>query len=337
MASGRFAPSPTGRLHLGNLRTALVAWLAARADGSAFHLRFDDLDTAVVREEHYATQLADLEAIGLEWDHPVVHQSDHLDRYRAAVDELVAAELVYPCYCSRREIREAAQAPNRPLSGHAYPGTCRDLDRATRAEREATGRRPALRLRSPVATRSVPDLVCGTQTFEVDDFVIQRNDGTPAYHLVTVVDDDALAIELVVRGDDLLDSAARQLVVADVLGLDAPDHAHVPLVLSPDRERLAKRHGAVTLADRAALGESTADVVGTLVASLGLGEPDTPVDPGDLGDLAGRFDLAALPRNPLVLAAPFLAEPDTIQPTRPARRHRGPTSVVDIGTDIDIE
>ena len=317
MPVGRFAPSPTGRLHLGNLRTALVAWLAARSDGSRFGLRFEDLDTAAVRPEHYDGQAADLEAIGLDWDGRPIRQSDRLDRYRAVLDRLVADDAVYPCFCSRREIREAAQAPNAraPVTGpgyggHRYPRICRDLSSAARSERSLT-RDPALRLRADGEVRLVDDQVFGPMSFESDDFVVCRNDGTPAYHLVVVVDDADAGIELVVRADDLLESAARQILLHERLGLAVPAYAHVPLVLGPDGDRLAKRHGGVDLDDRAAAGQTPAQVVGFLASTLGLctgEEAEAGVEPRDL---LHRFDPANLPRRPLVLPQGFLDRAQT--------------------------
>lgn len=304
MPSGRFAPTPSGPLHVGNLRTALVAWLFARCDASPLWLRFDDLDAEAVRPEHYRSQAGDLAALGLTWDREPVRQSDRLPRYRVALAGLEAVGAVYPCFCSRREIREAAQAPNSPLAGHGYPGTCRNLTRAEQARRRAAGRTPALRLRAAGAVVTFDDRLAGPQRHELDDFVVMRNDGTPAYHLVNVVDDHELGIELVVRGDDLLPSAARQLFLARLLGLPEPPQAHVPLVLSPDGERLAKRHGAVGLADRAALGEPPAAVLSFLAASVGLAEPGEPVTPADL---VPRFRPDALPRAPFVLDAAWLA------------------------------
>jgi glutamyl-tRNA synthetase len=302
--SGRFAPSPTGRLHLGNLRTALAAWLFARSTGSRFHIRFDDLDTAAVRAEHYATQLEDLRALGLDWDGPEVRQSERGHLYRPAILKLMADDLVYPCYCSRREIREAAQAPNRPLAGHRYPGTCRRLGRRALVQRQQSGSQPALRLRTSAEAVGFDDLVAGPVDFPVDDFVVERNDGTPAYHLVTVVDDAAAGVELVVRADDLLDSTSRQLLLARLLGLEPPGHAHVPLVLGPSGERLAKRHGAVTLPDRLGRGETPAEVLAFLASSLNLCRPS---ERPTATELAGRFDPSKLPTEPLVLARPRLA------------------------------
>jgi glutamyl-tRNA synthetase len=219
MATGRFAPSPTGALHVGNLRTALVAWLFARSAGSRFLLRVEDLDPADARPEHEAGQLADLAALGLDWDPPVVRQSERRAAHDAAVEHLVAAGRTYPCYCTRREIREAASAPHGPPG--SYPGTCRDLDDAERATREAAGRRPALRLRAEGAVVTAHDRLHGDVTLAVDDLVLRRNDGIVAYNVAVVVDDAAAGVEEVVRGDDLLASTPRQVLLATSLGLAA--------------------------------------------------------------------------------------------------------------------
>jgi len=287
MPTGRFAPSPTGRLHLGNLRTALAAWLLARADQSRFIVRFDDLDAGAVRSEHYETQLEDLAALGLRWDGEPVRQSDRLEHYQSALQELIDQDRVYPCWCSRKEIRAAAQAPNHPLAGHEYPGTCRDLDRKGRDVRQLqSGRTPALRFRTEPANQLVElaDWVCGATRATVDDFVVCRNDGTPAYHLATVIDDADLGVDLVVRGDDLLDSTARHVVVAEALGLGPVPHAHIPLVLNAQGQRLAKRDGAVTLPEREAAGQSANQLLTYLASTLGLCHPGDAVSAKELAE-----------------------------------------------------
>ncbi len=295
MAVGRFAPSPTGELHVGNLRTALVAWLFARSAGDRFLLRYDDLDAASVRPEHYAGQSRDLEALGLDWDGDPVRQSERTDRYDAAITELSGRGLVYRCWCTRREIREAAVAPHGGLPEGAYPGTCRDLSPTQTAAREASGRTPALRLAAAGAVEELDDLAAGTHRGVVDDVVLRRADGTAAYHLACIVDDVAQGIELVVRGDDLLESTPRQLHLARLLDLRAPTYAHVPLVLGPTGARLAKRDGATTLGDLASQGVTPAAVRSRLAHSLGLAEPGEAVT---MDDLLVRFDPARLPREP---------------------------------------
>jgi glutamyl-tRNA synthetase len=316
MADGRFAPSPTGDLHLGNLRTALVAWLCARSAGSRFGIRMEDLDQGATRPEHAERQLADLHALGLDWDGPVVFQSTRLDRYRDAIAGLVGAGLTYPCYCSRREIREAVTAPNGPGPDGAYPGTCRHLTAVQRREREASGRPPALRVHGDGVVRSFVDRFAGPHEGPADDVVIRRNDGTPSYNLVVVVDDVDQGFAEVVRADDLLASTPRQLHLADLLDLAPPSYGHVPLVLGPDGTRLAKRDGAVTLADRAALGIGPDAVRAELAASLGLSEPGEPVTPGTLVE---RFVGATLPREPWVLDASVLDPPVGGRPHRAIR------------------
>lgn len=299
MANGRYAPSPTGPLHLGNLRTALLAWLFARSTGSAFVVRMEDLDRVTSSVEHERAQLRDLAALGLDWDGPVVRQSERFHLYRAAIERLTEAGLTYPCYCTRREIREAAAAPHGSLPEGAYPGTCRDLTDDQRAALEAQGRRAAIRLRTNGERITFVDRLHGETTGVVDDVVLQRNDGVPAYNLAVVVDDALQGVEEVVRGDDLLMSTPRQVHLMHLLDLPAPAYAHVPLVLGPDGTRLAKRHGAVTMDDLAALGVDADGVRTRLAASLGLCRPDEHVTPRQLLE---RFDPDALPRRPWRLA-----------------------------------
>jgi glutamyl-tRNA synthetase len=296
---GRFAPSPTGVLHVGNLRTALLAWLFARAAGARFLMRVEDLDAGRVRPGYEEQQLGDLAAIGIDWDGPVVRQSERLGLYAEATERLERDGRVYPCFCTRAEIREAASAAHGPLPEGAYPGTCRELTQAERAVREAAGRPPALRLRADGERVGFTDRLLGDQTGVVDDFVIRRGDGTPAYNLAVVIDDALQGVGEVVRGADLVDSTPRQLMLARLLDLAAPTYAHVPLVLGPDNTRLAKRHGAVTLADRAALGETPQDVVTWMAETLNLAEPGEHVTAADLID---RFDPTRLPHEPTVLA-----------------------------------
>ena len=304
--TGRFAPSPTGPLHVGNLRTALLAWLFARSSGSTFLVRIEDLDRAAAREHHVRAHLADLKALGLDWDGEVVRQSHRFGRYEAALDRLAADGLLYPCYCSRREVLAAVSAPHGPQPGGAYPGTCRDLTPRDRAAREAGGRRPAWRVRAGGQRVEVVDRLHGGFDAVVDDFVVRRADGAPAYQLAVVVDDADQRVGEVVRGDDLLDSTPRQAWLGRRLELPIPTYAHVPLVLGADGERLAKRHGAVTLSDLAAAGASPASVLTSMAVSLGLavaGEADAAATAGLSADalvaiLVERFDPAGLPRRP---------------------------------------
>ncbi len=294
MPAGRFAPSPTGDLHLGNLRTALLAWLFARATDSRFIVRMEDLDPVQSSVAHERSQLADLAALGLDWDGDIVRQSERFDRYEEALSTLDAAGLTFACYCTRKEIREAASAPHDgALPAGAYPGTCRDLTRSERVERESVGRPPAVRLRSPGIVVTVDDVLLGSISAVVDDVVLRRNDGVPAYNLAVVVDDAAQGVEQVVRGSDLADSSPRQRYLAELLALPPVSYAHVPLVLASDGNRLAKRNGAVTLADQRALGRTPAQVRALLASSLGLAEPgETPT----MAALSDRFAPDALPK-----------------------------------------
>lgn len=264
---GRYAPSPTGELHLGNLRTALLAWLGARSRGAGFLMRIEDLDRGRSRERFVEVQLEELRRLGLDWDGQPVFQSDRDPLYEEALAELRRQDLVYECFCTRAEIREASSAPHGDLPEGAYPGTCSQLTAAQLAEKRRSGRPPALRVRAGAP----------------DDFVVRRNDGAFAYNLAVVVDDAAQGITEVVRGADLLDSTPRQLWLFEKLGLTAPEsYIHVPLMLGEDGARLAKRHGAVTLEERIAAGETAEQLVGELASSVGLLESAVPISPAGL-------------------------------------------------------
>lgn len=289
MNSGRFAPSPSGDLHIGNLRTALLAWLCARHTDREFVIRVEDLDRVKAGSEQ--RQLDDLVTIGLDWDGPVVRQSKRARLYDAALASLGGRGLLFECYCTRREILEAPSAPHSPPG--AYPGTCRNLSEAERNIRRAE-RPAALRLRAGEATFEIQDALHGTFSGTVDDFVLRRGDGAVAYNLAVVVDDAQQRIDQVVRGDDLLSSAPRQAYLATLLGAEPPSYIHVPLALNAAGQRLAKRDGAVTLRE---LADQGVDAFALITESLDL-QGDTP------DELLTTFDIASIPRKPWTFIPP---------------------------------
>jgi glutamyl-tRNA synthetase len=268
-------------LHLGSLRTALVAWLFTRAAGGRFLLRIEDLDLQRSRPEFEPEQLRQLEQLGIDWDGEVVRQSARGALYEQAIARL--ADQLYPCFCTRAEIREAAAAPHGELSEGAYAGTCRALSAAERARRIDAGERCALRFDAGGEVVTFVDELAGPQSFAVDDFVVRRADGVVGYQLAVVVDDAEQGVNQVVRGADLLDSSARQILLQRALGLPTPAYAHVPLVLGPDGDRLAKRYGTAP----------TEDPLRWLASSLGIeaGSPARAVD------LLGDFDPASIPKT----------------------------------------
>ena len=295
--SGRFAPSPTGPLHIGNLRTAVIAWLCAQQSDGELLLRFEDLDRANSKSEYEARQINELAQLGITFGPNVIRQSERFDLYGDIVDGLRQQDLVYPCYCTRREILESTQAPHGPTIEGAYAGTCRNLSASDRSEREQSGRPPAWRLRSNNEEYIVDDLVAGPTTTVIDDMVLLRNDGVPAYNLAVVVDDAAQGVTQIVRGDDLLQGTGRHMHLQKLLGYPTPQYVHVPLVVGQDQERLAKRHGAVTLEDLSHKGVDEHEVLGELARSIGI-----DVDrPNGVSELLAGFNLDRLPRSPLTI------------------------------------
>lgn len=283
---------------MGNLRTAMLAWLSAHHGGGELRLRIDDLDPRVSSPEHEASQRRDLAALGITFDGPELRQATRTDVYVDAITHLRDTDLLYPCFCSRREIREAATAPHVHLPDGAYPGTCRNLSGVERQLRAAE-RPAAMRIRANNVTVNFTDRHFGEQREIVDDFVIQRNDGVPSYNLATVLDDAEQSVTEVVRGSDLLAGTARHVWLRTVFALDQLEHAHVPLVMNTHGERLAKRDGAVTLSDLARLGVTASAVRGLLAESLDLAEPG---EQPSMDELLSRFDPSALSTDDAIWA-----------------------------------
>ncbi|MDT8901708.1 tRNA glutamyl-Q(34) synthetase GluQRS [Anaeroselena agilis] len=306
---GRFAPSPSGQMHLGNAWTALLAWLQIRSLGGAVVLRVEDLDPDRSRPEYTAQIISDLAWLGLDWDegpdiggpYGPYRQDERRHLYAAALDTLAARGLVYPCYCTRAEIRAAASAPHAGDADaeSAYPGTCRKRV----GEGGFSGdRRPALRLIVPAETVAFTDGLHGpvaqNLTAACGDFIVRRADGVHAYQLAVVVDDAAMRITHVLRGDDLLASTPRQLYLYSLLGLTPPAFAHVPLLVSPDGHRLSKRQQDLALAALKERGVAAPEIIGRLAHLAGLIPAPEPVRPRDL---VAAFSLAKLPREPVVI------------------------------------
>ncbi len=313
---GRYAPSPTGALHLGALRTALLAWLFARAEGGTFILRIEDLDLPRVRPGAARRMLDDLRWLGLDWDEgpdsggpygPYI-QSARGAIYSGALARLRAAGMLYPCYCTRAELRSTqdaaiASAPHLIGAPVPYSGLCRNLTERERRAREAAGRAPSLRFHAPKEPVMFKDRLHGAVSERVSetlgDIIVRRSDGVVAYNLAVVVDDALMGVTQVVRGADLLGVTAAQRALALALGYEPPrDYAHVPLATDAAGARLAKRDATAGLAGLRALGVTPERVVGALAASVGLwptGEPTTP------RDLLAVFDPARIRREPSII------------------------------------
>ena len=304
----RLAPSPTGALHLGNALTFLSTWALARQAGWTILLRIEDLDTPPVKAGADRQVIEDLAWLGIDWDEGPVYQRADLKPYQAALDRLHRAGHVYPCACTRRDLESAASAPHAGDHEVRYPGTCRPAPGAPAPPPPVLDGRPqpaAWRLRAPDGSRAVRDLRLGERTFDIQreagDFVVATKAGLPAYQLAVVVDDARQGVTDVVRGEDLLASAARQDLLYELLGLGPPPrYQHLPLVVGPDGLRLAKRHGDTRIAAYREAGVPAGRVIGLLAHWCGMNEVRAPMA---AGEFLKRFDADRLPRGPVVLAA----------------------------------
>jgi glutamyl-tRNA synthetase len=295
---GRLAPSPTGAQHVGNARTYLLAWLSIRSRSGRLILRIEDIDSPRVKAGAAQQAIDDLHWLGLDWDEgpdvggpnaPYV-QTERIELYREALNRLRAEERVYPCTCTRSDIESAASAPHVEHEGPIYPGTCAG---GSAKDVESLGDKPfAWRFRVSNQVRTFMDEVAGPQKCPVKtslgDFVIGKSDGSPSYQLAVVVDDQAMGVTEVLRGDDLLPSAFRQLELYDVFGWQPPTFAHVPLVVGADGRRLAKRHGDTRLATLRKKGVTAKMLIGVLAWSCDLRRNVMPIS---ARQLLSDFDL----------------------------------------------
>ena len=300
----RLAPSPTGALHVGNARTFLINALLARQAGWRMLMRVEDLDGPRVKAEATRRMLDDLAWLGLTWERPVVYQSARTAIYDAALQRLIDAGAVYPCVCTRKDIETAASAPHAEDGAVSYPGTCRGRYESADAATAASGRPAAWRFRVPDEPVTVDDHFAGEVTVDIarcgGDFVVFNNRGAAAYQLAVTVDDADAGVDAVVRGHDLLDSAARQILIRRALGL-APEPAywHLPLVVGLDGRRLAKRHGDTRVSAYRQRGVRAERLVGLLGHISGLCE-DGPREMS-MAELSERFDLTRIPAEEVVL------------------------------------
>jgi glutamyl-tRNA synthetase len=301
---GRLAPSPTGAQHVGNARTYLIAWLSARAQGGRVVVRIEDIDSPRVKTGALEQALDDLHWLGLDWDDGPIVQTERLALYESALERLKARELVYPCTCTRGDIERAASAPHADHEGPIYPGTCAH-------RRAADGDRLeqpfAWRCRAQGQPEEFDDLYRGRTIVDSatlgGDFVVWKSAGTPAYQLAVVVDDAAQGVTEVIRGDDLVPSTPRQLLLYRALGLTPPRFGQVPLVVGPDGRRLAKRHGDTRLSALRQAGVKAEALLGLLAWSCGwLGQ----LEPIDARSLIASFRLDSIPRQPFVLDTALL-------------------------------
>ncbi len=304
--TGRLAPSPTGAQHIGNARTFLIAWLALRQAGGRVLLRIEDIDSPRTKPGAAQQAVEDLRWLGLDWDQEPVWQTDRLALYENALARLREAELVYPCTCTRSDVERAASAPHAEHAGPAYPGTCAGRRAADATNLDA--RTFSWRFRLPATTPAFDDQFLGRVMVDLHhdegDFVVWKSADAPAYQLAVVADDALGGISEVVRGDDLVPSTPRQLLLYDALGWTPPRFAHVPLVVGPDGRRLAKRHGDTRLATLRQQGMKAESLIGLLAWSCGW-IPE--MRPASASELIPLFRWETIPRHPLVFTSELLA------------------------------
>jgi glutamyl-tRNA synthetase len=304
---GRLAPSPTGLLHLGHARTFLIAWWRARSVGGRILMRLEDLDGPRAKPEMAEAALRDLAWLGLDWDGPSYVQSSGLVEIQAAAARLAERGLAYPCVCSRGDIRSAQSAPQQGEVEPRYPGTCRDKYGSLLQAQRETGKPAGLRLRVAAGPVTVVDEIAGTHEYDVQatvgDFLIAKRDHAPAYQLAVVVDDARQGVTEVVRGEDLRESSARQILLQRALGLPAVRYFHAPLVLDASGRRLAKRHDDLSLAELRAGGTDARAIVAWVARSAGMACDDRL----SAAEALPQFSLAALPRAAVALADATIA------------------------------
>lgn len=295
----RLAPSPTGALHLGNARTFLINWLLARQLGWRIILRIEDLDGPRIKKGADQQAIDDLRWLGLDWDDGPIYQSPRLPDYRSAINQLLSEGKSYPCICTRSEAASAASAPHAEDGASVYPGTCRGRFATVEDATRAASRPPTLRFAVPPGQVEITDQFLGPCRFDpatqLGDFVIAKADGTPAYQLAVVIDDANMGVTQIVRGDDLLDSTPRQILLYHALGLShhIPQYSHLPLVRGPDGRRLAKRHGDTRLSHYRQLGVPSSHVLSLLARWSGVSGANVKC----AVDLLPHFDLSRLPRG----------------------------------------
>ncbi len=305
MAVGRFAPTPSGRLHLGNLLCAMLAYLSARKSGGSFLVRIEDVDVPRCPRALAAQALEDLRFLGFSWDAPPVYQSERAEAYQSALRQLQQRGMIYPCFCTRAQLHTAA--PNLGDTQVVYPGTCTHL-KAAEAEALARLRSPALRLRVPDADIVFEDGLFGWQRENLKrdcgDFVLQRSDGLFGYQLAVVVDDAFSGVDEVVRGRDILSATPRQIYLQHLLGLPTPRYIHIPLLLDPEGRRLAKRDRDL---DLTALSKRmrAEEILGLLAWAAGIQEEARPAS---LDTLVAMFDWSRISREDIRLPRSFYPE-----------------------------
>jgi len=307
MRMTRLAPSPTGALHLGNARTFLVNWIIARKSGWRILLRIEDLDGPRIKPFADRELIDDLKFLGLDWDEGPIYQSSRISHYQQAIQTLLRKGQAYPCVCSRKEVELAASAPHAEDGAAIYPGTCRGKFASVEQAKTESGRDPAIRFAAPDRDIEFEDGFAGRQTINVarrlGDFVIAKSDGTAAYQLAVVVDDLSAGITDIVRGNDLLESTPRQILLYEALGAAGaiPRYTHLPLVVGPDGRRLAKRHGDTRIRLYRDLGVKRSKILSMMARWCGM--DDAPAEIDDPRQLVERFDLRKISPSPVVLTS----------------------------------